>query len=314
MNATIAAVIVTFNRKKLLLENIKMCLTQTEKLDEIIVIDNHSEDGSQTYVMDNLSSKQLDVIDYVYLKKNVGGSGGFSYGVEYAKKGKFDYIWLMDDDGRPYDNMTLSKLTQFITEENLLNKPVWLNSLVCCNNKDLAFGIFVNNTIVTEREKIGGKFITGSANPFNGTLLSKELVDLIGKPRDDYFIKGDEKEYLARALKNNLEVYTVCDSIYFHPTPRHKSGSFSLFGKTIENNVEAGWKEYYNMRNTCLNLQMYSAQWKSKSIKFYIGRVIRVVLYGEKKAETFKMCTVGFLHALLGKTGTYYLPGNKKVD
>lgn len=42
--------------------------------------------------------------------------------------------------------------------------------------------------------------IEGAANPFNGTLISKELVDAIGYPNPDFFIKGDEVNYKQRAF------------------------------------------------------------------------------------------------------------------
>ena len=219
----------------------------------------------------------------------------------------------MDDDGRPFNKMTLQYLEYFLEEHNLHQKAVWLNSLVCCNDTDLSFGIFVNGNIVIKRDEINEEYITNTANPFNGTLLSKELIDLIGIPRKDYFIKGDEKEYLARAQKNHIDIYTVCASLYYHPTPRKELGRINLFGKKIENNVEAGWKEYYNMRNTCLNNQMYSEAWLFRSLRFYAGRVLKIILYSDQKIQTIKLCTIGLYHALLKKTGTVYLPGNKKA-
>ena len=313
MDITIAAVIVTFNRKELLLKNIEMCFSQQREIDKIIIIDNHSEDGTRTYIFNKISKANLDKIDYVYLEKNIGGAGGFSYGVKYAMERTYDYIWLMDDDGYPFNNMTLQNLVYFLEKQELLKKPVWLNSLVCCNDTDLSFGIFINNHIVSKRASIDVEFVMNTANPFNGTLLSKELVKTIGLPREDYFIKGDEKEYLSRAQKEHTDIYTICNSLYYHPTPRRENGSFSIFGKKIENSVEAGWKEYYNVRNTCLNNQLYSDSWLYNSVRFYLGRVLKILIYSNKKIETLKLCTIGFAHAILKKTGVIYLPGNKKA-
>ena len=41
MDITIAAVIVTFNRKELLLKNIEMCFSQQREIYKIIIIYNH---------------------------------------------------------------------------------------------------------------------------------------------------------------------------------------------------------------------------------------------------------------------------------
>ena len=45
-----AAVIVTYNRKELLEENIKALLDQSEKLNKIFIIDNNSTDGTKSYL------------------------------------------------------------------------------------------------------------------------------------------------------------------------------------------------------------------------------------------------------------------------
>ena len=49
----IAAVIVTYNRKELLGENIQMLLKQTYPFDQIIIVDNCSTDGTDEYLQKN---------------------------------------------------------------------------------------------------------------------------------------------------------------------------------------------------------------------------------------------------------------------
>ena len=44
-----------------------------------------------------LSSTGLDHIN----QNNLGSAGGWNSGIKYALKNKFDYVWLMDDDGYP---------------------------------------------------------------------------------------------------------------------------------------------------------------------------------------------------------------------
>ena len=89
----IAAVVVTYNRKKLLKECIEALKASTRKVD-VIIIDNNSTDGTREYIADLVGK---DVI-YKRLKKNLGGAGGFSAGMKYAVKKGYEYIWIMDDD------------------------------------------------------------------------------------------------------------------------------------------------------------------------------------------------------------------------
>lgn len=84
--------------------------------------------------------------------------------------------------------------------------------------------------------------------PFNGTWISSGLVEKIGVPNGDFFIKGDENDYLRRAQSAGAFVATVVDSMYFHP----KLGGYKkkkVFGKEMYVYIEPAWKEYYSVRN-----------------------------------------------------------------
>ena len=58
-----------------------------------------------------------------------------------------------------------------------------------------------------KREKEG--IIEGFANPFNGILYSKTLMDTIGYPKKEMFIWGDEINYDLRAKKMKFEEYEL---------------------------------------------------------------------------------------------------------
>jgi GT2 family glycosyltransferase len=103
MAATNAAVVVAFNRKKLLTECLDGLLRQSLPLDAIYVVDNASTDGTDAYLQKNgyLDEPQ---IRYIRLPVNSGGAGGFYHGVRVAFEAGYDWIWLMDDDTEPEAN------------------------------------------------------------------------------------------------------------------------------------------------------------------------------------------------------------------
>lgn len=136
----IAAVIVTYNRNELLVENIDKLLQQELLPDKIMIIDNHSSDHTRE-VVENRYKKYKDIIDYYYLDENLGGAGGFEIGSRRAYEQGFDLIWLMDDDGKPFDNYTLSNLLVALINQNLVHKPAILNSLVLADEETLAFTV-----------------------------------------------------------------------------------------------------------------------------------------------------------------------------
>ena len=75
-----AAVVVTYNRKDLLTENIQCLLAQKPEVPEIIIIDNHSTDGTKEAVQRFIDAEQIQYCD---TGANLGGAGGFSFGIKY---------------------------------------------------------------------------------------------------------------------------------------------------------------------------------------------------------------------------------------
>ncbi len=310
---SVCAVIVTYNRKELLLQNVLACLSQKFVPTQIMVVDNHGSDNSLQFLKEKLHPNDFSKINYQYLDKNTGGSGGFNYGTELAYHLGFDYIWLMDDDGRPLNENTLFNLIEFAKKNDIYKKPFLINSLVLCDSNTLSFGLVFNNSIVYKKNKINVDVIINSINPFNGTLIPRELVDLIGSPRGDYFIKGDEIEYYMRAKYNNVPIYTVCSSLYYHPSPNRFFASKKVLGKSILNDLEDGWKEYYSIRNNCNNIRLYNKHYRFKNFKRYLKRLYKAKLFDPKNKKTISMIKRGYRDYKNHITGIVFLPGNIEV-
>ena len=137
----VATVTVTYNRKELLKNNINSILNQSYEVDCIIIVDNNSNDGTKELIKNEFGDN--DKIKYIFLDENIGGAGGFYTGCEYAFKNEYDWIILMDDDGKPKDNRTIENLMKEITNKRLsAEEHVMLNSLVVCDDNNLSFGLF----------------------------------------------------------------------------------------------------------------------------------------------------------------------------
>ena len=81
----IVAVIVTYNRKELLGENIQMLLEQTRSIDRICIVDNCSTDGTPKYLQKN-GWKNNNQFVYIRTESNIGGAGGFYTGTKADRK------------------------------------------------------------------------------------------------------------------------------------------------------------------------------------------------------------------------------------
>ena len=97
---TIAAVVVTYNRKELLTECLTAIAEQTRIPDTILIIDNASTDGTEEmFAKDGVFDNAL--FDYQKMESNLGGAGGFYEGIRRAFNNGADWIWIMDDDTIP---------------------------------------------------------------------------------------------------------------------------------------------------------------------------------------------------------------------
>ena len=128
----IAAVIVTYNRKKLLGENIRMLLKQTKLVDKIFIVDNCSTDGTAEYLQEN-GWKESKRFIYIKTESNIGGAGGFYTGAKAAFDAGADWLVLMDDDGRMADEDTMEclyKVAEQFYREGRGDKKLFINALV----------------------------------------------------------------------------------------------------------------------------------------------------------------------------------------
>lgn len=301
----LTAVIVTYNRKELLSQNIEMLLKQTMTVDSIIIVDNCSSDGTYEY----LKNCGWTTEPFLYLKTetNIGGAGGFYTGVKAAYEAGADWIVLMDDDGRMADEHTMEILyraARKLYDENRGERKLFVNALVQ-KGELLSFKIDHMYTVVEAMTAAKNGLIEGAANPFNGTLISRELVSDIGYPKKEFFIKGDEVDYKQRALDAGAYVGTVTEAKYIHPRP--ETVEKTVLGVKVPFFVEAPWKEYYAARNFTY---MYKLQEWYKGILFELifVKLLAVISLKCKKMETIKMLFKGVYDGWKGNLGVKVKP------
>ena len=299
----LAAVIVTFNRKNLLGENIRMLLKQTRPFDKIFVVDNCSTDGTPEYLREQ---GWMEDPRFVYVKThaNIGGAGGFYTGTKAAFEAGADYIVLMDDDGAAADEFTFERLVREAERLHAENPKLFVNSLVRQGDL-LSFKMGGKYTVAEALAAAKDGLLDGEANPFNGTLVSRELVAEIGYPNPEFFIKGDEVNYKQRSFAAGARVVTVVDSDYIHPRP--ETNERTVLGRKVPFFVEAPWKEYYATRNFTY---MYKQNGWYKAIAFELVfvKLLAILSMKCKKAATVKMLFKGVRDGWQGKLGATMKP------
>ena len=133
-NNRVAAVVVTYNRLPLLQKCIESLRAQTAPCD-ILVVNNASTDGTGPWLA---AQKTAGVLLARDTGENLGGAGGFNYGMRWALEAGYDYLWLMDDDCLPQPD-ALEKLLEADTLLGgeygwLSSRCLWTDGSVCNMN------------------------------------------------------------------------------------------------------------------------------------------------------------------------------------
>jgi rhamnopyranosyl-N-acetylglucosaminyl-diphospho-decaprenol beta-1,3/1,4-galactofuranosyltransferase len=266
------AVVVTYNRRTLLTECITALRNQTRSLDAILVVNNGSTDDTSSWL-----EQQSDLI--TINQNNLGSSGGFATGINWAYKNGYTWIWCMDDDGYPKENAL----------ENLLDADDGCLRLLNCaviDKEDKKSFVWKTQNYKT-LDEVDRKIIEGIGHPFNGTLLNRRIVERVGVPKPNYFLWGDETEYYYRIVRRNeIPVCTVADSIHYHPS--------TAFSVKKDWDFNSGWKMYYYVRN---RFYVHQAKFNNKAVAlfnyccFIIAFAGVIMLY----QKTDKMKKLGFI-------------------
>lgn len=293
------SVIVTYNRKDKLIEAVNSLLNQIVQPIRIILIDNHSTDGTEKRLEEEGLLNNSKVV-YIQMPKNYGGSGGFYYGIKEAMKyDDFDFLSLSDDDAI-YRSNFFELISNYYEEHpdikafsgtveyedgtiqtdhrRRILEPKWYRQ------EDIPVSEYKHNFEV-------------DLLSFVGCVISRDILEKIGLPEKDYFIYYDDTEYSLRIRKYS-KIINVSDAVIVHKTPKKDPAK--------ENVIT--WKNYYEMRNSMLMKEKHS-NWKWLKLYFYqhyFKLVLRLLFNEEYKGERRKALYIyhhGFRDALNHRKG-----------
>lgn len=231
----IAAVVVTYNRKDLLCRCLRALEAQREPRLDILVFDNASTDGTQEAVQ----ALAVPQVCYWNTGKNLGGAGGFAYGIHAAVRAGYSYLWVMDDDTIPEPGALKSFLQ---TDRQLNGQYGWLSSRALTpDGQDQP----MNRQRKTPYQDIDGytrELVPSVMASFVSLFLRTETVRRFGLPIAEFFIWSDDWEY-TRRISRQLPCYTVSGSRVVH----------AMQNSTVVNiaaDIPARWERYrYFYRN-----------------------------------------------------------------
>lgn len=217
--ARVTAVVVTWNRKALLLECLEHLFAQTWGDMDVLVVDNASDDGTKDTLLPLIEAGK---IAYANTGKNLGGAGGFQFGIRKAVENGCEYVWIMDDDSMP-EPAALEALmceAEGIGEFGWLSgKALWTDGAICRMNvqRDLR----MRNL----RDFSGGRIPAGAAT-FVSLLIPSNVIREVGLPIKEFFIWADDLEY-TRRISRKYPCWVIPNSVTVHKCATNNGGNIS---------------------------------------------------------------------------------------
>lgn len=265
----IVACIVTYNRKKKLLNCIKALMRQSYKAFDILVVDNASADGTYESIKAYIDA---GVIRYENTGANLGGAGGFNYAFKKMAE-LYEYIWIMDDDTYPYEKCleALVAANQILRGNYgfLSSLAEWTDGNACLMNQQK----LQENIFDCFREIRAGLIPIKTAS-FVSLYVPSSNVKKYGLPIKDFFLWGDDEEYTRRLSKDGG--FLVLQSGVLHDMATNDGVNI------VTNDVNRINRYYFFIRNRVyMAKQVHSLKEIIKAYLSAMKQVIRVILYAK---------------------------------
>ena len=171
--------------------------------------------------------------------ENLGGAGGFHYGLNYSVINGYKFSWIMDDDCLPSE----TALEELLNADNklageygfLVSKALWTDGSICTMN-------IPRRTIPKAVKDFTSPLVPVVMASFVSLFVPNEIIKELGLPIAEFFIWTDDWEF-TRRISRQYKCYLVNESVVTHSTA-------SNIGASIDkDNINRIWRYDYLYRN-----------------------------------------------------------------
>lgn len=292
----IYTIVVTYNRKNLLVECLDALEHQTLLPNKVLIVDNASTDGTLNLLKEK-GFLEKSLFELLALNDNTGGAGGFYAGMRYALEQDADWVWMMDDDAKPHIN-ALEELMKIAKEPQHVYGSLAVNQ----EHTSWQMELLGDAQIVTRLKADIPAKAQVKMLPFLGFMVHRELVEKIGLPDAEFFIAADDVEYSVRAQKQGAKIYIAGNSQIEHPSSYPYYVNF--LGHRFTCIAIPPWKRYYDVRNRILIAKKYfGMRLYTQTLPSILLRLIATLSTEPNKLKQLKAYSVAVLDGLLQRKG-----------
>jgi len=294
---SIASVTVTWNPGRVIEGHLSALLHQTRPLDEIVVVDNASTDGTAEFL-----KRAFPGIKVLPQGRNTGIAGGLCAGLEYACVKRHEWIWLFDQDSVSAPTALeelLSALNRICQERNeiaiLGSLPVDPRSGT--EHRGL---LWRDRLIPIPAERAREPICFADSVISSGSLIRREVIERVGLPRKDFFMDFVDHEYNLRIRKMGYRIAMVRASVLYHRLGEvHRVRNF-LLGNFRMRSREVTWRHYFMSRNDAFMTWHLFGNTRSRAFLLarFLRRTASILWYDRDKLAKLHMHLAGFVDGL----------------
>lgn len=202
----------TFNDEDVISRSMKALLDQTHALDEILIVDNASTDGT-------LDRTFPEIVTVVRHPENLGTSGAVVTGFQYALDHRYDWIWVFDADSAPRQDALARLLVLYDSLPPSVQEATRLLASLPmdCTTKTPYHGVvFDRDGFHQLRVEGDEEYYEFDGGMWTGSLFKVDAVRKIGLPSSDYVLDWGEYEYGYKGKRAHLKAFMHLRSIVDH--------------------------------------------------------------------------------------------------
>lgn len=207
-------IIVNYNGKKYLKQCLESILGQTYKCLDILVVDNHSEDGTDKYLSDNFPNVKV-----IELSDNIGFAGANNVGIQYALHKKYKYVMLLNNDTELASTcieILMSKMQETgIAVPKMYfgngSKRLWYDGGYL--DKETGKAVHCNSE---KTDRFYSKQRIVEFAPACCIMLRTDILRTTGKMCEDYFLYYEDTDYSLRLKRKGYRTLYVPNAVLWH--------------------------------------------------------------------------------------------------
>lgn len=277
----VAAIIVSYNPDKNLLDSVNLLILQVEK---IIIVDNGSIEEKRKDIS-SIKDINNERIEIIFNEENLGIATALNIGVREALKQGFNWILTMDQDSKASKDM-VEKM--FEVYNNIDEKERESILSIFPNFVDERIQSIEENSVMNTYEYV-------DADITSGNLVNSEVFDKVGFFDDSLFIDLVDTDFCMRLNEKNIKMIKVRDAILYHSLGESQSVK-SILGKFNTSNHSA-LRRYYMTRNRFYIWEKYkdlNSFTLNRDKKLFKKEFIKIILGEKDKVNKIKMVFKGY--------------------